>query len=539
MYQNFYKLNDKIDQDNFILKHCRLSKCCRTRLQDQSRGPKNLSAEYYLTIRNPHKQVRVCKSAFIQILQVGKDRVTGIIQRSYKDGGSVAKESRGGNRKKLLYADRQRSVNQFVESIEAVEPHYCRAKSSLRLYLPPELNIKKLWKIYEQQVAGTHHLQVKQSFFRHIFNTKYNVGFGSPLKDTCSRCFELKRKIESALDSREKQSYLAQKRLHSLKAKAFYDLLRNEADDSISFSFDCQKNSPLPKLPDQAAYFSRQFNMFNFTVVIGTSKSALNNVRSYYWCENEHPKSSSEIASAVFDTLISLDIPSNKTRVRLFADGCGGQNKNTTLVGMCMKWLYSHAPPQVKTLEIIFPMVGHSFLPPDRIFAKIEKETKKQSVICDPQVYVELFGKHATVIKHLGEDVEVYDWKNEVNKVLKPPGSWHFKFNPSKRFVLHKGHQNVSLQGEENYRTEFGQPKYVTKKGKSCSELTPTIRRKGNKVNIKKISDVSNLLSKHFGKDWRTVESLIYYRDIEVNNDHFEEYHDLECVPLEENENFV
>ncbi|CAF4763168.1 unnamed protein product [Pieris macdunnoughi] len=111
--------------------------------------------------------------------------------------------------------------------------------------------------------------------------------------------------------------------------------------------------------------------MSNFTVVIGSSKSALDNVRTYYWCENEHAKSSSEIASAVFDTLISLDIPSDKTRVRLFADGCGGQNKNTILVGMCMKWLYSNAPPHVKKLEIIFPMVGHSFLPPDRVFAKI------------------------------------------------------------------------------------------------------------------------------------------------------------------------
>ncbi|XP_047517354.1 uncharacterized protein LOC125057625 [Pieris napi] len=268
-HQNFYKLNNKVSQDNFILKHCRLSKCHRKRLKDQSRGPKNLSAEYYVTIKNPHKQVRVCKSAFIKILQVGKDRVTGILQRSYKDGGSVAKENRGGNHKKDRYAQRQRSVMTFIESIEAAEPHYCRAKSSVRLYLPPELNIKKLWKMYEEQVASTPYLKVKQSFFRQIFNRKYNVGFGSPLKDTCSRCFELKRKIETT-NGQEKQIYITQKRLHSMKAKAFYDLLRKEEHDTISLSFDCQKNSALPKLPDQAAYFSRQFNMSNFTVVIGS-----------------------------------------------------------------------------------------------------------------------------------------------------------------------------------------------------------------------------------------------------------------------------
>ncbi|CAH4033036.1 unnamed protein product [Pieris brassicae] len=246
------------------------------------------------------------------------------LQAFYRDRTKREAENRGGNHKKDKYAQRQRSVMTFIESIEAAEPYYCRAKSFVRLYLPPELNIKKLWKMYEEQIASTPYLKVKQSFFRQIFNRKYNVSFGSPLKDTCSRCFELKRKIEST-NGQEKQIHITQKRLHSLKAKAFYDLLKKEEHDTISMSFDCQKNSALPKLPDQAAYFSRQFNMRNFTVVIGTSKSALDNVRTYYWCENEHAKSSSEIASAVFDTLISLDIPSDKTRVRLFADGCGGQ----------------------------------------------------------------------------------------------------------------------------------------------------------------------------------------------------------------------
>ncbi|CAF4940748.1 unnamed protein product [Pieris macdunnoughi] len=125
-------------------------------------------------------------------------------------------------------------------------------------------------------------------------------------------------------------------------------------------------------------------------------------------------------------------------------------NTSQAQVGMCMKWLYSNAPPHVKKHEMIFPMVGHS-LPSDRVFAKIEKEVKKMSVICDPQMYVNLFTKHVTIVKHLGVDVEVYDWKNKVTNVCKPPGSWHFKIY-YKRFVLHKGHQNVSVQGEENYR---------------------------------------------------------------------------------------
>lgn len=290
MHRNFYMLRNKIEQDNFILQHCRIAKCSRIRLKNDSRGPNNLSAEYYVTVKNQHKQIRVCKSAFLKILNVGKDRVTGILQRSFKNGGSIAKENRGGNHKIAQYAEKRRRVEQFIESLEAAEPHYCRSKSSIRVYLPPELNIVKLWKIYQEQVQDTTSLKVKQSFFRGIFNRKYNVEFGSPLKDTCSRCFELTRKIETASISQEKVTYMTQKRIHTLKAKAFYGLLKVEPEHTISLSFDCQKNNPLPKLPDQAAYFSRQFNMYNFTVVIGTSKSALDNVRTYYWCENEYSK---------------------------------------------------------------------------------------------------------------------------------------------------------------------------------------------------------------------------------------------------------
>ncbi|KAL4711365.1 hypothetical protein ACJJTC_019206 [Scirpophaga incertulas] len=174
-------------------------------MQDIARmhRPKNLSTEYYVTIKNPHKQIRVCKSAFLKILNVGKDRVTRILQRSFKDGGSIAKENRGGNHKEARYAEKRR-VEEFIETLEAAEPHYCRAKSSIRVYLPPELNIVKLWKMYQQQVQETPQLKVKQSFFRDTFNKKYNVGFGSPLKDTCSRCFELARKIETASTSEEK-----------------------------------------------------------------------------------------------------------------------------------------------------------------------------------------------------------------------------------------------------------------------------------------------------------------------------------------------
>lgn len=536
MHRSFYKNINKTDQDNFILKHCDTKQCKRERLKSGARGPNKFSTNYFISVKNPTRKMRICKSAFLSILNIGKDRVTGVLQRSFNEG-NLAKERRGGDRKSNLFLERKESVKKFIESLQAVEPHYCRSKSSVRLYLPADLTINKLWLMYNDH---NRNLPVKQSFFRNIFNTKYNAGFGSPLKDTCSRCSELNFKIKKETDERTKQELITTKRFHSLQAKAFYDLLRSDDKEILTISFDCQKNNPLPKLPDQAAYFSRQINLYNFTVVVGKSmgKKIKDNVHIFYWNETENPKASNQIASAIFHLLKTINIHEDKKTVRLFADGCGGQNKNSTLIGMCSNWLQCHAPPQVKNLEIIFPVVGHSFLPPDRIFAHIEKETKRLSVICDPEKYVEVFRNHGKVY-HLTTDVSVHDWKKETSRTFKPPGMWHFKFNQAKRFILRRGRKNVSISGETTYRSNFCVSKYLNKKCMTCVDLNPSIVPRGNKIASAKIEDVTKLLSKHFGEDWRSETSLRFYKKTEETNENFFENRDIQCVRLEEAESSI
>lgn len=69
----------------------------------------------------------------------------------------------------------------FINILGAIEKHYCRSQNnSERLYLPSTLNIKKLWKMYSGTLEV---LPVKHSYLRNIFNTCYNLGFGTPRTD--------------------------------------------------------------------------------------------------------------------------------------------------------------------------------------------------------------------------------------------------------------------------------------------------------------------------------------------------------------------
>ncbi|PSN57600.1 hypothetical protein C0J52_00507 [Blattella germanica] len=67
----------------------------------------------------------------------------------------------------------------------------------------------------------------------------------------------------------------------------------------------------------------------------------------YVWLESCRPKGSNEIESAVYDRLKRLD-PYGITKLKLVADGCGGQNKNSTIIGMISYWLRNESPQTIE-----------------------------------------------------------------------------------------------------------------------------------------------------------------------------------------------
>ncbi|XP_050063915.1 uncharacterized protein LOC126552866 [Aphis gossypii] len=461
------------------------------------------------------KLIPVCRDLFLSTLLLSKNRVQGVVRRNFIFGTSPT-ENRGGNRKTNIFMDKRNGVITFIKKINVIESHYCRSKSSSRVYISSELNIKKLWRIYNDEAEDL--LKVKESYFRHIFCTEFNIGFGTPSTDACSTCISLSEKIKHSDCSTKKNELKTELKLHKLKANAFYSKLKENKQDLLIVSFDCQKNQPLPRVPDQAAYYSRQLYKYNLTIIIGHSKCAYtkDNVFIYHWDETEHAKGSNEISSAVYHCLSNLVIPTSIKTVRLVADGCGGQNKNSTMMGMVSTWFLNLAPIHVQNVEFVFPIVGHSFLPADRVFANIEKKIKRKDVITSPDEYTNLFSDFGTTVPLAGI---VHDWKTSVQSVFKPPGGWHFSFNSTKRFLFKKNVQktNVLIKGEVSYQVETGAYKNVCKKGKTVHNINnlhlSEISTRNMKINPLKLRDVDNLLKKHYGDQWQTLDFLRFYKD--------------------------
>lgn len=66
-------------------------------------------------------------------------------------------------------------------------------KNAHSYYLPTELSIRKLWKMYKNSFGKG--MQVKESFFRLLFTRNYNVVLGTPITDICSTSLQFREKI--------------------------------------------------------------------------------------------------------------------------------------------------------------------------------------------------------------------------------------------------------------------------------------------------------------------------------------------------------
>lgn len=507
--KGFYQAKDKPSQDAYILTYCEVSTPKRNDRHAQNGPRKGISINYRIRTRSG-KLVKVCQKAFCGFLNIGRDRVPRVCKRHLDSGGPPI-ERRGGDRKSKKFLVKQNSVISFIKKFRTVEVHYCRGRTK-RQYLPSELSINKMYLMYCDQIKEDE-LQVKASYFRYVFNTKFNIGFKSPATDICSKCQMFKETIKVEKDPKKKQELMVRSTVHKRRAKAFYKLLKEEKPNMITICFDCQKNMSLPKLSDQAAYFSRQLSLYNCGVVLGSSKAKLTkeNVFLYVWGEYDQPKGSNEIASIIFHRLCKLNLD-NIECVRLVADGCGGQNKNSILMGMCSHWLATKAPINIKSVEIIFPVVGHSFLPPDRVFAQIEKTVKTKESLVSPAEYNEIYDQFGTIVQVGSDECPVYDFKTEVGAYFKPPGNWHFHFNPTKRFTLTRLENEILVRGETSYVVNNGTAANVAKRGRMVSDMQSQRMKTGISIKSAKIVDVDNLLSKHFGNGWREMGRLKFLK---------------------------
>ncbi|CAB3251975.1 unnamed protein product [Arctia plantaginis] len=149
IHQDFYSHTNKKDQDAILLKLCKIMSANRTSKNHYKyKGKKQTTIKYGVIVNKT--RIPICNKFFLHIFGITKHRVAFVMKKFYYTG-EVGTEHRGGDRKTAKFADQKRSIHNYIATLQCIESHYCRkSKSAERKYLPSELSLSKLFKMYKR-----------------------------------------------------------------------------------------------------------------------------------------------------------------------------------------------------------------------------------------------------------------------------------------------------------------------------------------------------------------------------------------------------
>ena len=389
--------------------------------------------QYFLSDKR-NKLIRVCLKTFLAVVGIGRKRAASISSKIQSQTLFV-KSKRGGARLKKEDIEKDELIKLDIKSYQTELSHYCRNKSEKDfLYLPPNLNILIMWKNFATKHDVTYYR------YKKIFNSCFNLKFRKTRTDICDFCFNIINKLSLEKSKTERKKLKKEQENHLQNAQKFYDLLRKETSkNQIKLSFDMQQTQPLPFSNTNAAYYSRQINLYSVGVV--TSENNNETTNFFLWTEFDGRRGANEISSIVH-YMIKKSCKSFQ-RIVLFCDSCPGQNKNLTITSML---LYSSIKFNVSIL-VYYPVRGHSFIPPDRSFGRFEKKKKKYEMICLPSDYQKIY-EEIGECKLWGKNFHFYDWASSTRKIIEK-SSKKIPISKVKKLCFHKGKIGYSLNYEE------------------------------------------------------------------------------------------
>ncbi|CAH0587826.1 unnamed protein product [Chrysodeixis includens] len=338
--------------------------------------------------------IEVCRDMFVNNFQISPKKID-ISLRKNRDG-KLIKDQRGysvGGWNKTSEEDVE-FVKNLINSLPKYESHYRREQNSSCQYLKLGMTIQKIYELYlekSNEVYGKTKAPVSFSKLKNIFYKDFNLRCKALKKDTCSRCDAFNNKIktstgeEQAKLNEEKMKHL--KRAEDLRNDMNKDLMQAKTDENFEcLTYDLEKTLPLPRIPTSIIFYKRQLWMYNCGIHAGSD----NNGHCYVWIEGEAGRGAQEVGSCLIKYIKTKLNPKVQNLV-LWSDCCGGQNRNIKIVLMLRATLNSHQT--LKTITLKYLESGHTFLPNDTDFSKIEAQLKYHERIYTADEYIAVIKK--------------------------------------------------------------------------------------------------------------------------------------------------
>lgn len=383
-FSEFYKL-DYNSQSVFLANTCiKVGEVKRRRVSEDISN-RHCTAQYFFP--RIDSSMRICRKMLCAIYRITPRRVQLLLDKIKFN--KPLSDGRGlhGNHPHTITDETKELIKQHISSFPLQENHYSRSQSKKNC-LNPNLNIKKMWKLYLIKHPESH---VTLHFYRDIFNSDFNLRFGVPRSDTCAYCDRLYVKLIAADDEEERKKIENESQIHHSRADLAYKSLAEDTtfsrsnENVIVLCIDLQQVLYCPNLTHSNVFYQRQLSCYNLAVHSAGSNKAM----MFFWNETVGKRGSAEVASCIlkYVTLHFSKLKKGEARkLVLWSDRCVGQNNNWRMIALMQHLVLNE---YFSTVEQKFMTTGHSFLPCDRDFAMIEKAKKGKKVFI-PHHYVEI-----------------------------------------------------------------------------------------------------------------------------------------------------
>lgn len=338
--------------------------------------------KYYIS------DIEVCKDMFVNNFQISTKRIDVCLLKQRSDSFEDKRGKKQGGWNKTP-EDHIQFIRKVINLLPKYESHYRRGSNSDCQYLKMGMTVQKVYEIYTEELKKTHGSSKKPVSFetlKRIFYDDFNLRCKSLKKDTCNKCDTFAQRIQNC-KADEKEKLIEEKEKHlkiatDLRNKMNSDLKRAKNDKYFEcLTYDLEKTLPLPRIPTNIVFYKRQLWLYNSGIHVGSDDSGHCNV----WVEGEAGRGAQEVGSCLV-RFIRDNLNDEVKNLVLWSDCCGGQNRNIKIVLMLKALLNSH--PSLETITLKYLESGHTFLPNDTDFSKIEYQLKYHQCNYTPEEYI-------------------------------------------------------------------------------------------------------------------------------------------------------
>lgn len=347
-----------------LLVLCSVPKDTKNRKNENSRRHNTL--QFHLK-KSDGGLIRVCKTMFLNTLGLREWMVLNcVVQNKDVADISVKKQSN----RKLLTKKRTALVHEFLDSLPKVASHYCR-KSTTWFYLESLwLSKKEVYRGYLQYCKEQNGQGYKFKRFDMIMEEK-NIRIFKPRKDMCDTCIAHN---EGNISDKEWTEHITLKDA----ARAEKEKAKQDPHKKYVFVMDQEAVLICPRTQASALYFRTKLQVHNFTMYNLKTQEGY----CFIWDETQGGVDANEFTTIICTFISNLPLEKGD-EVILFSDGCGYQNRNSTLAN----GLFNIAQLLGVTVAHKYLEKGHTQMECDSMHSAIENRMRRTDITI-PSSYV-------------------------------------------------------------------------------------------------------------------------------------------------------